>query len=458
MAAQKGPGSVEALVLCIDRDDDLGRKAGIKGPVIGEKANLEAAQKHALVDPEDSDLNAIYAAVKLKREAEKEYSSVEVVTITGDVEVGIKSDRRLGRQLEEVIERFSPKGVILVSDGAEDDVILPLVQGHVKIISKKNVAVKQAQQLEGAYFKIVDFFANIGDNPKRARTLLGIPGLLIFAIVVLSLFRLPVLEVIFALIGVYFLAKGFGFDHHLFSGLNEAKNSIIEGKVYRLFTAFAILIVVMALVAGYLGVRQNLGAIYRPGTIANPSSATDALFSQPFITLTIAFVNAVGLLAVAGVLIAVGFILHNFIEKKYLKIKKYIYMVAIIAVVYSLSGDIYWSMVQLSGQAVELTIPDSRLNALQDLAIALLVSIVALVILHYMLKIVFFDYVERRRKLEKRYLDKEVYSEDGKQLGQVKKIEMLGSGLKGIYLKKKFVPAENIKSKGKLLVVEESEA
>ena len=36
------------LVICIDRDDDIGKKAGIVSPVVGRNACLEAAQRLAL--------------------------------------------------------------------------------------------------------------------------------------------------------------------------------------------------------------------------------------------------------------------------------------------------------------------------------------------------------------------------------------------------------------------------
>jgi len=42
----------KTLVLCIDRDNDFGRKTGIKSPIIGREENLKAAQSLALVNRE----------------------------------------------------------------------------------------------------------------------------------------------------------------------------------------------------------------------------------------------------------------------------------------------------------------------------------------------------------------------------------------------------------------------
>ena len=43
------------LVICVDRDNDVGEKAGIVTPVFGRDACIEAAQRLALEDPEDAD-------------------------------------------------------------------------------------------------------------------------------------------------------------------------------------------------------------------------------------------------------------------------------------------------------------------------------------------------------------------------------------------------------------------
>ena len=52
------------VVICVDRDDDVGEKTGINTPVIGRDACIEAAQRLALEDPEDADSNSIFAAIK----------------------------------------------------------------------------------------------------------------------------------------------------------------------------------------------------------------------------------------------------------------------------------------------------------------------------------------------------------------------------------------------------------
>ncbi|MCH8973078.1 MAG: DUF373 family protein, partial [Thaumarchaeota archaeon] len=52
------------LVICVDRDNDVGEKTGISTPVVGRDACIEAAQRLALEDPEDADSNSIFSAIK----------------------------------------------------------------------------------------------------------------------------------------------------------------------------------------------------------------------------------------------------------------------------------------------------------------------------------------------------------------------------------------------------------
>ena len=53
----------KTLVLCIDRDNDFGEKAGIRSPIIGRESNLSAANSLMLADAEDSDSNALFSAI-----------------------------------------------------------------------------------------------------------------------------------------------------------------------------------------------------------------------------------------------------------------------------------------------------------------------------------------------------------------------------------------------------------
>jgi len=71
------------LVLSVDRDDDIGWKAKIESPVVGRQACLKAADTLALADPEDSDVNAIFSAVKIYDELIAKGEEAVVAVIAG---------------------------------------------------------------------------------------------------------------------------------------------------------------------------------------------------------------------------------------------------------------------------------------------------------------------------------------------------------------------------------------
>ena len=125
------------MIVCIDRDNDLGRKTTVQGPVIGREANLKAASKLALADPSEADANTMFAAVNKFDELKPKYPNLEIVTLTGVGKSGFESDKMINEQLDTVLEKFPAEGFVLVTDGAEDDQVIPILQSRAKIISKQ---------------------------------------------------------------------------------------------------------------------------------------------------------------------------------------------------------------------------------------------------------------------------------------------------------------------------------
>ena len=74
------------LIICVDRDNDIGEKAGLETPIIGREALVSAATKLALADSEESDINAIFEAVRIYEQltAREEDAEVEVALIAGE--------------------------------------------------------------------------------------------------------------------------------------------------------------------------------------------------------------------------------------------------------------------------------------------------------------------------------------------------------------------------------------
>ena len=205
------------LVLAIDVDNDLYRKTKISGPLTGRVQNLNGATQLALADPEDSDSNTMFYAVKLYDKLKEEGYTVEIATITGAESEGYEADKEVARQLELVLSKYKSDECIFITDGPSDERVLPVIQSRIKISSVHVVKIKQAEGVENTYFTIVEKLK----EPHFARTVFGLPAIvLILFVVSYSIgagWTLPI-----ALIGIYLLAKGFGLEEALinsFKGL-----------------------------------------------------------------------------------------------------------------------------------------------------------------------------------------------------------------------------------------------
>ena len=246
------------LVLSIDRDDDVGRKAGVKGPVVGFENVKDAAHKLGLADPEDSDFNAMFEAMRIYEDIKKEKTQTEVAVLTGHKNVGVTSDRIVADQFTQVLKEFPATGIIFVTDGVEDDHTLPIIQSKVPIISMKRVLVKQAPQLESSYYKAKDFLEESLKEPKLARIVFGVPAI---TLLLLGIFGLNGFRIVLAVVGIYLLVKGFKLEKAVSGGANELKTAFAEQRLAFFTYTLAFVIGVLSAYRGYTSMLEwaNVG-------------------------------------------------------------------------------------------------------------------------------------------------------------------------------------------------------
>ena len=241
--------SRKILVLCIDRDNDMGEKAKVSGPVIGEEKCIEAANKLILADPEDSDSNSIFAAVK----AHKEMAGSEVALITGDTDVGFKSDEELTNQLKEVIKKVEPTHVVIVTDGAEDEHLIPIIQSYLPILSIRRVIIRQSQNLESSYYMIKDFMQEIVRDPKLSRVFLGLPAI---ALLILAIFGSTGWRLVIGAVGLYLLIRGLQLEIIVTKIVSEYLTSLRRDRVSFFFYTVSILIGAVSGAYGYYNMMR----------------------------------------------------------------------------------------------------------------------------------------------------------------------------------------------------------
>lgn len=207
------------LILCIDSDDDIGIKGKVKTPLIGRDANIQAATKLALADPEEADANAMFGAVKLYDKLVKDYpdESFEIATIAGSGKGGVVADRAMVKELGRIQKLFVADSVILVTDGFSDEELVPIIQSRIPITSIHHVVVKHSERIEETYAIIFRYLKMMVEDPYYSKVILGVPGILlvIFGFLMASNQLENGGMVVAFVMGIVLVLKGFGWDSRL---------------------------------------------------------------------------------------------------------------------------------------------------------------------------------------------------------------------------------------------------
>ncbi len=306
------------LIIAIDRDNDLGRKTGLSSPVIGREACLKAAEKLGLADPEDSDLNTIYGALKLYDEL-KDKEDVEVVIVAGDENVGVISDSKISDQMDFLKRTTNADSVILVTDGSEDEFVIPIVASRFKIDGIKRVIVKQSKTIESTLYLIKKML----EDPKIAKSTLTPLGVLL---IIYSLFSMVGFSAwgygfLIFIVGLYFLLKAYGMENVIEEYFSNLKKSLYEGRFSFITYLIALILIVVGMIQGVNGFWRLLNDAVAPG---------------PLILLVSFIYSSLWWLIFAGVSIIIGKAFDAFIERK--SIVRYVSMVFLLLA----AGLIVW--------------------------------------------------------------------------------------------------------------------
>ncbi|UCE29714.1 MAG: DUF373 family protein [Candidatus Bathyarchaeota archaeon] len=261
--------SERILILCVDRDDDLGVKGEIKTPVLGRKENLNAAVSLALRDPEEPDANAMFEAVRIYdhlKEGSKTSENHQIATIAGSELGGVGADRQLVSELTTVLERFPASDVILVTDGFSDEAILPLIQSRVPVTSVRRIVVAHSESIEETAAVFSRYLKMIWENPRYSRILLGLPGTLMIILGILYITEwIQYSGIAFLIVcGTFLLIKGFRIDKallKLYRFIREYSPPPLPIQIANYSTVAGVL---LSLVGFYLGGVEAANSVPQP--------------------------------------------------------------------------------------------------------------------------------------------------------------------------------------------------
>ena len=292
------------LVLCIDRDDDLGIKANIHSPVIGVKNCQNAAVKLAISDPEEADANAIFASIKTYNDLDKSGRTCEIAIVTGTHSGGFKSDEKIRKEIKTIIDKTNITDVILVSDDSDESVILPIVQDLISINSIQRVVIKHSGALEETYAVLGRYLKMLIFDQRYSKFVLGVPGLIFISWAFLAMFGLlsQAVTVTLAILGIAFVVRGFDLDRLTMSLPKLELSSYV--RLFSLVSGFLVIII---------GTFFGFSAISRSPKFSDSfSNPSNLLYAAPELIGTFAVESLVFIWTGLG-LFVVGGLLSNWI-------------------------------------------------------------------------------------------------------------------------------------------------
>jgi len=236
------------LIIAIDRDNDLGRKTGIRSPVIGREANVKAALELGLADPEESDTNTMLEAIRTYDQLIDDGEDVEVVTICGDIRVGTKSDMKIANTLDQVITQTKSTRAILVSDGSDDLQLEPIIRSRLRIDSTRMVVVQQSRPIEDTLYTIVHKM----EDPKIQRQFILPIALIVFVWGLAGILGLSEIAsgLIWVILSGYLLVKVAGWEDEFRTFYNELLTTSERVSVYSYVWLIAILLFIVGVAQG----------------------------------------------------------------------------------------------------------------------------------------------------------------------------------------------------------------
>jgi len=359
-SASKEATYSKILVLCIDRDNDIGSKGGIETPVVGRDACINAGTRLALEDPEDADSNAIFGAVKTYEELVSKGYDAEVAVVAGKFNRGVEADEKISLEVKNILEKYRADGAVIVSDGEDDETVLPVIQSRVPVISVRRVIIKHSRSVEYSYAVLGRYLRMLVYDSQYSKFFLGVPGILLAAGALAVIFDAAkwITAIVLAILGGAFIVRAFDIDKTLSSFGRLTPTSFI--KIFSIIGG--VLIILAAIANGISSIPPNI--------LTPEMSALDIVSNR---TIVGRFADSTITLLWIGIATILGGVLLSDWFKGSSRIMSDILRLTVLAL-------LYIPLLQFTSVLTEGTNPFTLISSL---LIGLAVSLVAATVLYY---------------------------------------------------------------------------
>ncbi|MEB3861544.1 MAG: DUF373 family protein [Desulfurococcales archaeon] len=209
------------LVLVIDVDDDVSEVLG-EPVIVGEDRVREAALRYGEERPEDADVNAMLAGLNLYKRLGGR-GNAEIAVVGGHSIDIVEAQRLIKERVSRIIEDLRSRTgrqveLYLVSDGEDELMISEVLRDLAPITGLKRVVIEQHLGIEGSYILVFRYIKKAMFDPRFSKYFMGIPGLTLLVLSLLSLVGLLdiAIKLALAILGASMVVRGFNLEGQLY--------------------------------------------------------------------------------------------------------------------------------------------------------------------------------------------------------------------------------------------------
>jgi putative membrane protein len=180
----------------------------------------------------------------------------EVITVAGVESRGVQADEKILKEIKKVLEKFPANGAVIVSDGEDDESVVPVIQNVLPVVSVQRVVMKVSRSVEYSYAVFGKYLKMIAYDTKYSKFFLGVPGilLLIGGVATVVGYTAEITAVLVSILGGALLIRAFDIDR---AWSNWAKPTPMG--FIRIFTMVTgILLIVSSVPAGIDSIDEKL--------------------------------------------------------------------------------------------------------------------------------------------------------------------------------------------------------
>jgi putative membrane protein len=169
---------------------------------------------------------------------------------------GIAADEKIGSEIQSILDIYAADGAVIVSDGEDDETIIPVIHTILPIISVQRVIIRHSRSVEYSYAILGRYVKMLVYDPRYSRFFLGVPGALLVVAGISTIFGLTkeAVALVLSILGVAFIIRAFDLDKAISSLGRPTPSGFI-----RIFSVFAgVLIILVSIVNGLSNVPVDL--------------------------------------------------------------------------------------------------------------------------------------------------------------------------------------------------------